>query len=116
MVISPFSAGGYVDSTVFDHNSAGLLLEQRFGIVAPNISAWRRKTVGDLTSTLGFSKPDNAVPSLPATPLNLQAGCPTLTNPVPFVTPPEPINVPASSRCRPRSPGRLAGGADGGMV
>ena len=106
MIISPWSAGGYVDSTVFDHNSAGLLLEQRFGIVAPNVSAWRRKTVGDLTSTLGFSKPDNAVPSLPATPLNLQAGCPTLTNPVPFVTPPEPINVPTAQAMPNQEPGK----------
>ncbi len=105
MIISPWSAGGYVDSTVFDHNSAALLLEQRFGIVAPNVSAWRRKTVGDLTSTLGFSKPDNAVPSLPATPLNLQAGCPTLTNPVPFVTPPEKINVPEAQAMPSQEPG-----------
>ncbi len=94
MVISPFSAGGYVDSTVFDHTSAAKLLEQRFDIVAPNISAWRRRTVGDLTSTLGFSKPDNTVPSLPATPLDLPAGCPTLTDAGPFLAPPEPIAVP----------------------
>ncbi len=106
MVISPFSAGGYVDSTVFDHTSAALLLEQRFGIVAPNISAWRRKTVSDLTTTLGFSKPVDAVPSLPATPLDLQAGCPTLTNPVPFVTPPEPINVPAVQSMPSQEPGK----------
>jgi phospholipase C len=106
MIISPWSAGGYVDSTVFDHNSAGLLLEQRFGIVAPNVSAWRRKTVGDLTSTLGFAKADDSVPTLPATPLNLQAGCPTLTNPVPFVTPPEPINVPANQSMPTQEPGK----------
>jgi phospholipase C len=105
MVISPFSAGGYVDSTVFDHTSAGLLLEQRFGIVAPNVSAWRRKTVGDLSSTLGFSKPVDSVQALPATPLNLQAGCPTLTNPAPFVTPPEPINVPAVQAMPSQEPG-----------
>ena len=106
MVISPFSAGGYVDSTVFDHNSAALLLEQRFGIVAPNLSDWRRKTVGDLTSTLGFSKPDDSAPTLPATPLDLQAGCPTLTNPVPFVTPPEPINIPTTQSMPSQEPGK----------
>jgi phospholipase C len=105
IIISPWSAGGYVDSTVFDHNSAGMLLEQRFGIVAPNVSAWRRKTVGDLTSTLGFSKPDTAVPSLPATPLNLQMGCPTLTNPLPFVTTPEKITVPAQQSMPSQEPG-----------
>jgi phospholipase C len=106
MIISPWSAGGYVDSTVFDHHSAALLLEQRFGITAPNITAWRRKTVGDLTSTLGFSKPDDSVPTLPATPLDLQAGCPTLTNPIPFVTTPEPINVPTTQSMPSQEPGR----------
>ena len=35
MVISPFSAGGYVDSTVFDHTSVAKLLEQRFGSLPP---------------------------------------------------------------------------------
>lgn len=29
------------------------LLEKVSGVTAPNISAWRRKTVGDLTSALG---------------------------------------------------------------
>jgi hypothetical protein len=62
--------------------------------------------VGDLSSTLGFSKPVNAVPTLPATPLNLQQGCPTLTNPVPFVTPPEPIHVPAVQSMPRQEPGR----------
>jgi phospholipase C len=105
MIISPWSAGGYVDSTVFDHHSAALLLEQRFGIVAPNLTDWRRKTVGDLTSTLGFSKPNTAVPSLPVTPLNLQAGCPTLTNPLPFVTTPEKIIVPDPQTMPSQEPG-----------
>jgi phospholipase C len=106
MIISPFSTGGYVDSTVFDHHSAAMLLEQRFGIVAPNISAWRRKTVGDLTSTLGFSKPVDAVPTLPATPLDLPTGCPTLTNPIPFVTPPEAINLPTVQAMPSQEPGK----------
>ncbi len=105
MVISPFSAGGYVDSTVFDHISCAKLLEQRFGIVAPNVSEWRRKTVGDLTSTLGFSKPDDTVPSLPTTPLDLPAGCPTLTDAGPFLSPPEPINVPATGSMPTQEPG-----------
>ncbi len=106
MVISPFSAGGYVDSSVFDHTSAGLLLEQRFGIVAPNVSAWRRKTVSDLTSTLGFSKPVDAAPSFPVTPLDLPEGCPTLKNPVPFLTPPLPMNVPAVQSMPSQEPGK----------
>jgi phospholipase C len=106
MVISPFSAGGYVDSTVLDHTSAALFLEQRFGIVAPNISAWRRKTVGDLTSTLGFSKPVTSGAQLPDTPLDLPAGCPTLTNLVPFLTAPEPLNLPTAQSMPAQEPGK----------
>ncbi len=50
LVISPFSRGGHVASQVFDHTSQMRFLEERFGVRAPNISAWRRKTAGDLTS------------------------------------------------------------------
>ena len=37
---------------VFDHTSQLRFLEERFGVRAPNISAWRRRTAGDLTSAL----------------------------------------------------------------
>jgi phospholipase C len=33
----------------------------------PNLSAWRRATVGDLTSAFNFAKPDPSIPALPAT-------------------------------------------------
>jgi phospholipase C len=66
MVVSPFSRGGQVVSDVFDHTSHARLIETRFGVQAPNISAWRRQTVGDLTSTL-TATPDTSVPNLPAT-------------------------------------------------
>ena len=52
LVLSPFSRGGHVASEVFDHTSQLRFLEERFGVQAPNISAWRRRTAGDLTSTL----------------------------------------------------------------
>jgi phospholipase C len=32
----------------------------------PNLSAWRRATVGDLTSALNFKAPDQSVPNLPS--------------------------------------------------
>jgi phospholipase C len=68
LVISPFSRGGLVCSDVFDHTSTLLLLERRFGVEVPNLSAWRRETVGDLTSALNLaSAADASVPSLPAT-------------------------------------------------
>ena len=67
LVISPFSRGGHVASEVFDHTSQMRFLEERFGVRAPNISAWRRKTAGDLTSTLHPGHADTSVPSLPST-------------------------------------------------
>jgi phospholipase C len=65
MVISPFSRGGFVSSDVFDHTSILRFLETRFGAEVPNLSAWRRANVGDLTSALNFSKTDLSIPSLP---------------------------------------------------
>jgi phospholipase C len=67
LVVSPFSRGGYVCSDVADHTSQLRFLEERFGVRAPNISAWRRRTVGDLTGTLRPGPPDPSVPKLPAT-------------------------------------------------
>ena len=34
---------------------------------APNISAWRRSTVGDLTAALRLGQPDTSRPLLPST-------------------------------------------------
>ena len=62
LVLSPFSRGGHVASEVFDHTSQLRFLEERFGVKAPNISAWRRHTAGDLTSALHpqTQRPDGA--------------------------------------------------------
>ena len=54
-VISPWSAGGHVYSGVLDHTSLIRLIEARFGVREPNISAFRRRTCGDFTGTLNFS-------------------------------------------------------------
>jgi phospholipase C len=67
LVISPFSRGGHVASEVFDHTSQLLFLESRFGVRAPNVSGWRRRTVGDLVSTLHLGTADPTVPALPST-------------------------------------------------
>jgi len=67
LVVSPFSRGGYVTSDVFDHTSQIRFLEERFGIRANNISAWRRASVGDLTTTLHMKSSLVQAPSLPAT-------------------------------------------------
>jgi phospholipase C len=66
VVVSPFSRGGLVCSDTFDHTSTLRFLETRFGVEVPNLSAWRRKVTGDLTSAFNFAaKPNNSRPALP---------------------------------------------------
>jgi len=67
LIISPFSRGGFVSSDLFDHTSMLRFLETRFGAEVPNLSAWRRATVGDMTTAFNFTKPDSSLPSLPNT-------------------------------------------------
>lgn len=68
LVVSPFSRGGYVCGTTFDHTSTLRLIEARFGVEVPNLTQWRRDTCGDLTAAFGFGEPgDASVPSLPPT-------------------------------------------------
>lgn len=67
LIISPFSRGGLVSSDLFDHTSVLRFLETRFGAEVPNLSAWRRAAVGDLTTAFNFSAPDTSVPNLPST-------------------------------------------------
>jgi phospholipase C len=70
LVISPFSAGGYLYSGVLDHTSTLRLIETRFGVTVPNLSGWRRGVTGDFTRALNFTAPPTtAVPALPATSL-----------------------------------------------
>jgi phospholipase C len=66
LVVSPFSRGGLVCSDVFDHTSTLRFLETRFGVRVPNLSAWRRRVTGDLTSAFNFAGiPRYGKPSLP---------------------------------------------------
>ena len=57
LVISPWSAGGRVCSDVLDHTSLIRVIEKRFGVAEPNISAFRRRTCGDFTTALRFPGP-----------------------------------------------------------
>jgi phospholipase C len=57
LVVSPYSRGGLVCSDVFDHTSTLRFIETRFGVKVPNLSKWRRKTCGDLTSAFNFAAP-----------------------------------------------------------
>jgi phospholipase C len=69
-VISPWSAGGWVNSQVFDHTSVIRFTETLFhpDNPFPNISAWRRSVCGDLTSCFDFGSANTAVPSMPSMP------------------------------------------------
>jgi phospholipase C len=67
LIVSPFSRGGFVSSDLFDHTSVLRFIETVFGAEVPNLSAWRRAMVGDLTSALNFKKPDQSIPNLPST-------------------------------------------------
>jgi phospholipase C len=73
LVISPFSRGAYVCSETFDHTSTLRLIETRFGVEVPNLSAWRRRTCGDMTNAFGFGEPLRLdPPRLPETAAALQ--------------------------------------------
>ena len=60
IVISPWSTGGFVCSDTFDHTSIIRFMERRFGVREPNISAWRRRTCGDLTAAFDFGQRSGA--------------------------------------------------------
>jgi phospholipase C len=64
-VVSPWTVGGYVSHSTFDHTSVIQLIESVTGVTCPNISAWRRSTSGNLASVLGSTP--YAAPRLPGT-------------------------------------------------
>jgi phospholipase C len=109
LVVSPFSRGGYVNSDVFDHTSLLRFLETRFDVKAPNISAWRRKTVGDLTSTLALGKADITIGELP-TPANqqaaLDAACPENADPESLLSPAPALKIPTKQKQPKQESGR----------
>jgi phospholipase C len=67
ILISPWTAGGWVCSQPFDHTSILQFLERFTGVREPNISAWRRKTFGDLTAAFRFDEAASRPPVVPDT-------------------------------------------------
>lgn len=95
IVVSPFSRGGFVCHDVFDHTSILRLIERRFGVEVPNLSAWRRETTGDLTAALSLGRaPDASVPPLPPTSRAEPLGCP----PDEVITPVPAYPLPATQQ------------------
>jgi phospholipase C len=67
IMVSPWTAGGWVCSERFDHTSVLQLLERFTGVREPNITDWRRSTFGDLTSPFRFREARSKPPVLPDT-------------------------------------------------
>ncbi len=112
LVMSPWTRGGWVSSEVFDHTSVLRFMETwtaALGTPArcPNISAWRRRVVGDLTGVFDFARPVHGVPTgLPSTATVIGQApaprCPTRCR----RTTPSPRRSPGPARpapCRTRS-------------
>ena len=70
VVVSPWTVGGHVAHDTFDHTSVLRFLERLTGVRNPNISAWRRRTVGDFAGVLGC-RPAGRSPRLPSTAADL---------------------------------------------
>jgi phospholipase C len=65
LVVSPWSAGGWVCSETFDHTSLIRFIEARFGVDEPNLTPWRRAVCGDLTSAFDFASASDRLPQVP---------------------------------------------------
>jgi phospholipase C len=63
VIVSPWTTGGRVCSELLDHTSLIRFIEARFGVTEPNITDWRRRTVGDMTSAFSFTKGAKAFPT-----------------------------------------------------
>jgi phospholipase C len=67
IIVSPWTAGGWVCSQPFDHTSILQFVEKLTGVREPNISDWRRQTFGDLTAAFRFDSARTDRPTLPDT-------------------------------------------------
>jgi phospholipase C len=126
IIVSPWTVGGWAAGEPFDHTSCLRFLERLTGVEEPNISQWRRRTFGDLTSALGteqsatgrrhrtflaptlassVEQPDPALPQLPANTAEQLAQAQQLAATLPKPTPPgtgqtPPRQEPGSRRRR----------------
>jgi phospholipase C len=67
IIVSPWTAGGWVSSEAFDHTSVLQFLENFTGVREPNISQWRRSAFGDLSSAMRLKNAPSKAPVLPDT-------------------------------------------------
>ena len=67
IIVSPWTTGGLVCSENFDHTSVLQFLEAFTGVRELNITDWRRRTFGNLTSAFRFADAQKRPPVLPDT-------------------------------------------------
>lgn len=98
-VVSPWSRGGWVNSQALDHTSVIRFLEARFGVKEPNISAFRRAALGDLTSAFNFTNPNNEpLPTLAGRKTRTEADAQRAAQQaLPQITPPAGRGVPVQA-------------------
>ena len=65
VVVSPWTAGGWVCSEPFDHTSVLQFVEKVTGVREANITEWRRRTFGDMTAAFRFAEGKANPPKLP---------------------------------------------------
>jgi phospholipase C len=99
LIVSPWTAGGWVASERFDHTSVLRFLEKFTGVREPNITDWRRKTFGDLTSAFRFDRPHREPPKLPDA-SHLLAEAYAEVKRLPKPVPPTSQSTPAQERLR----------------
>jgi phospholipase C len=102
IIVSPWTVGGWVSSEPFDHTSVLQFLELVTGVREPNITDWRRKTFGNLTSTFRFDQSPAKAPRLPGTEEMLKLAKNTAANlpdpPIPGATQQAPTQEPGSRK------------------
>lgn len=107
IIVSPWTAGGWVCSQPFDHTSTLQFLERLTGVREPNISPWRRQTFGDLTSAFRFGEAAGHIPAMPDTAALLQNARYTASSmpppPVPGSDQSPPVQEAGLRRHTPRS-------------
>ena len=67
ILVSPWTAGGWVCSQQFDHTSVLQFVEEFTGVRELNISDWRRRTFGSLSAALRLQNANTLPPTLPDT-------------------------------------------------
>jgi phospholipase C len=108
IIVSPWTAGGWVATERFDHTSVLRFLEKVTGVEESNISDWRRQTFGDLTSAFRFTSAQPP-PRLPGTSDQLQRAQREATTlprpPIPEAHQRPPVQEPGTRRQIPPAAG-----------